>query len=208
MTYRILNKWTRVAAMLPAAFLLTGCLSTYSYRTAETTLCQAEAGSDWHGRGTALGFERNGVKYHFRMDDLGSKNSDRYGAEGKFWVLVDGYTSGSAAGAYAPAMVFDPRDAVIEIDGRRIAALPELWEAAIIRGYYRPLRQVAIPANLNLLGRPVPTSFFMAFSMPDPGTHSTYRIHPGSIALDGVKTPLPAFSSCYKSGEGRWTPVH
>ena len=117
-------------------------------------------------------------------------------------------TFGSATGYRTPEMVFDPREAVIEIDGRRIAALPHLWEADIVNGHYRPAKEVPTPANLNLLGRAVPTSFFITFSMPDPGARSTYRFHPGSIDLDGVSTPLPAFSSCYKPGKGGWTPIH
>lgn len=204
----IVNTWIRYAVALMSTLSLTSCFATYSYRTAETTLCQSEAGSDWHGRDTSIGLKRDGVEYAFRVDDLGSKNANIHGSEDKFWIRIDAATFGRAAGYRAPEMVFDPREAVIEIDGRRIAALAQLWEADVVNGYYRPVKEVPIPANLNLLGRAVPTSFFIGFSMPDPGTRSTYRFHPGSIVLDGVRTQLPAFSSCYKQGKGGWTPIH
>lgn len=204
----IVNTWIRHAAALMSAFSLAGCFATYSYRTAETTLCHSEAGSDWHGRDTSIGLKRDAVAYTFSVDDLGPKNANIHAGEEKFWINIYAATFGKAAGYRAPEMVFDPRKAIIEIDGRRIAALPQLWEADIVNGHYRPVKEVPIPANLNLLGRAVPASFFIAFNMPDPRTRSTYRFHPGSIVLDGVRTPLPAFSSCYKPGKGGWTPIH
>jgi hypothetical protein len=185
---------------------LQGCVATYSYHPENVRTCKTEAGSEWSGGGTNLRLIQPNASYSFHLTDQGSNNVGSFVKTDMFLVMVYGASFGKLAGMYVPEMLYDPSNAFIEIDGKKILAMPKIWEANLVNGYYGPTKELPAPTNLNVI-RPVPQNFFIGFKF-DPSPGDTYRIHVGKIILDGKETALPTFLSCYKEGYGKWYPIH
>jgi hypothetical protein len=196
--------WSRIAAVMPL-LALSGCLVSPTIQFEKVALCKAEPGSAWKGEGTTVVLERDGVRYMVQVVE------DRQPDENFYWVQLNvNSTSGSwVDGKYVPSesrlpMIYDPKDAWIEVNGKRTAALPKLWTgtggpAPSTRG-----RELPVPADVNPTGAKVYNDVFIGFPIRAPWSRETYRFSPGSITIGGVKTPLPTFDSCFSPIRTGW----
>jgi len=178
---------------------LTSCMATPSYRSSTAHLCGPIVGNGWSDGARNIG----GVSYDF-TSFIWAKQDKELPLQGVYWVGVHGITLGAGAGEYAPPMIYDSGDAELEVSGRKIKAIRRLWRSDTgVDG----LSEVSVPANLNVRGKIVSPSFYIAFpvKIDDPMTEFVFRS--GTILLDGVRYPLPVYKSCYDHGGFRWYPI-
>jgi hypothetical protein len=205
----------RIAKLMLMAMGLSGCLATPYFRPASVSLCQVVDPGGWTASGTGLRLERDGSTYFFRVTDEGSHNADYFGTSGRYWIMISAYTGGSRGGLRAPPMEYDPNDAYLEVGGKRLPAKPVIWQAiqerapgSPRRGNFLPQKALSAPLNLNDKAFESPAWFYLEFEVEQPSSRDTYRFWPGSIKLDGIKTELPIFHSCYRPADRGWTPIH
>lgn len=187
-------------AMAMTLLTLSGCLAVPYVEFEKVALCKAEPGSPWKSMGTQLTLERDGVTYHFQVDERRDLGDDA------FWVLlsVDSYQPAvKVAGKYVlpkgkVPMVYDPKDAWIEVNGKRTAAVPTLW-APMHRatGLPRPGAVMPAPTDVNGERSVLYGEVFIRFDMSPPHSRDKYRFSPGAITIGGVATVLPVFDSCF-----------
>jgi hypothetical protein len=189
---------TCIAAVM-TLLTLSGCLALPYVEFEKVALCKAEPGSAWKSTGTQLTLERDGVTYHFQADERRDLGSDA------FWVLLSVDSNQPAvkvngkfvlSGEKVP-MIYDPKDAWIEVNGKRTAAVPTLW-APMHRatGLPRPGPVMPAPANVNRERSVLYGEVFIRFDIPPPQPGDKYRLGLGAIAIDGATMPLPVFDSC------------
>jgi hypothetical protein len=189
--------WLVAAATL---FTLSGCMVWPYVEVEKVALCKAEPGSAWKGDGTHVTFERDGVKYEAEVQERREFGDDA------FWVQLafDSVHGARIDGRYVPStekipMIYDPKDAWIEVNGKRTAAVPTLWapiDRAAVRSTPGPV--LPVPANVNPQRTTLYGNVFIRFDIPPPQPGDTYRLGVGAIAIDGATTPLPVFDSCAK----------
>jgi hypothetical protein len=194
----------RISTILPL-LALSGCLVSPTIQFEKVALCKAEPGSAWTGDGTYVSLERDGVRYRFQVVEGQPPEEDFY------WIKLD-VTSEAGTwvdGKYVPSknrlpMIYDPRDAWIEVNGKRTAALPKMWTA---RGGPIPSsrgRELPVPADVNPSGATLYNAVLIGFPIRAPWSREKYRFSPGSITIGGVKTPLPIFDSCFSPIRTGW----
>lgn len=184
--------------------LLAGCMGTYAHAPENVRLCRAEASGGWTSSGT---LDLDGSEYTLKVSDGGPAKLVRGPIPHVYWVRVDGYSLGRRAGRRAPPMVYDPAEAFIEIDGRRIPALSRAWESALVQGVLQPGRELAVPFDLNDLARDTFLGYFIAFAMPAPGVRSSYVLSPGTVVLDGKRVPIPLQHACHEEARTWFSPL-
>jgi hypothetical protein len=191
------RSWLVAAATL---FTLSGCMVWPYVEVEKVALCKAEPGSAWKGDGTHVTFERDGVKYEAEVQERREFGDDA------FWVQLafDSVHGARIDGRYVPStekipMIYDPKDAWIEVNGKRTAAVPTLWapiDRAAVRSTPGPV--LPVPANVNPQRTTLYGNVFIRFDIPPPQPGDKYRLGLGAIAIDGATTPLPVFDSCAK----------
>jgi len=185
-----------------------GCLATVAHSPESSFLCEYALADGWGKSGGNIGFSMGGVDYYFGASSSGlSKEKKELGGE-VFWVEIYGGTVGRSVGMKAPAMLYDPREAVLDVGGEKVAALPAVWRSETVGGVERPASEISLPVNLNALDKQASRNFFLAFpiSRPQPKTKHVLRL--GSIVLDGKRVPLPAIKSCYRPSKWWVSPIH
>jgi hypothetical protein len=194
----------RFAAVLPM-LALSGCLVTPTVQFEKVYLCKAEPGSVWKGEGTNVVLDRDGVRYRFQVVE-GQQPDENF-----YWVQlnVDSEYGTKVDGKYVPSknrlpMIYDPTDAWIEVNGKRTAAVPKLWAGSGGPSASRRGLELPVPANVNPPSDKVYNDVFIGFPIRAPWSREKYRFNPGSIMIDGVKTPLPVFESCFSPIRTGW----
>jgi hypothetical protein len=186
---------------------LSGCLGRPYVRLEKASLCMAEPGTAWTGDGTDVVLERDGVRYHVQIADRGQLDDNP-----TYWVqlAVESSHGTRVDGRYVPGkekmpMIYDPKDAWIEVNGKRTAALPKLWKRMEASGGLpRPGPEMPVPANVNPQNGILYNDVFIGFDIPAPLSRDKYRLSPGSITIGGVATPLPVFDSCFSATTAGW----
>jgi hypothetical protein len=189
---------------------LSGCLAVPYVEFEKVALCKVEPGSAWKNAGPHFTLERDGVTYHAQVEERRDLGDDAY------WVLlsVDSYQPAiKVEGKYVlpkekMPMIYDPKDAWIEVNGRRIAAVPTMW--APMRGATgqpRPGPVMSAPANVNRERSVLYGEVFIRFDISPPQSRDKYRLSPGAIMIGGVATPLPVFDSCFTPASAGMTYV-
>jgi hypothetical protein len=197
-TRRISSSTLSRLAAVTTLFALSGCMVWPYVEVAKVALCKPEPGSAWKGDGTRVMFERDGVTYEVDIQERRDFGDDA------FWVQV-GFDSAHGAridGRYVPSteklpMIYDPKDAWIEVNGKRTAAVPTLWapvDRAAVRSTPGPI--LPVPANVNPQRTGLYGNVFIRFDIPPPQPGDKYRLGLGAIAIGGATTPLPVFDSC------------
>lgn len=194
-------------AAVTTLFALSGCMAWPYVQLPKVELCKAEPGSAWKGLGTRLTLARDGVEYTVQVEERRDLGDDAY------WVLLefDSYKPAvKVDGKYVlpkekVPMTFDPKDAWVEVNGKRTPAVPTLW-APMDRtaGVPHPGPVMPAPANVNRERSVLYGEVFIRFDIPSPRSGDTYRLSPGAITIDGVATPLPVFASCRMPGSAGW----
>lgn len=160
---------------------------------------------DWKGVGKDWSRHAGSVDYFLSVSDSESSQDAQTPLPDMHWVLVHALTGGRGVGAPAPAMTYDPRDAVLEIDDQLIHALPRLWMSES-RGLYRVGAEVDVPHNLNEISS---DGFFVAFPIAHRRSSSdVYSVRLGSILLDGQRVVIPAAPSCFTPSQTWLAPIH
>jgi hypothetical protein len=201
-----ITAWWRFFAMLLtfASLILSGCVATLEHTPESVHLCKQLAESNgWDEWGGGGELTVKDVRYLFTFSD----ETDHIVSPipRTFWVGIDGFSSGKAAGYRAPPMMYDPSEATIEMRGRKIHALPHAWLAGLVNGYYEPTKEVQLPFNLNEKGAaPTVIRIFIAFPIDAPEPKDVYVLSPGTILLDGERTVLPTKRSCYSPSKTWW----
>ncbi len=149
---------------------------------------------DWP---TSAKLEESGITYSFDVQDDESGGKKRGSAPSAFWIKVTGMTIGSANPKLRRPFVYDPTEAVLEIEGKRVSAIPKIWFSEQVNGIYQPVSETPIPTDLNIEYQRLTASFFIGFPIPPPTAKQTYKFHPGTALLDGKRVNLPSFGSCY-----------
>jgi hypothetical protein len=199
----------RVVAIAIVASSIFGCAATLQHRPEVSALCNPAESNGWTGYETRWESRIiTGNDYIFTLMDKGSRGGITGPVDHVYWVMFGAMTSGSAVGFPRLPMVYDPSSAVVEIDGRRVHALPRLWRAEQVRGDFVPTSEVAVPADLNVPDARFPNWYYMAFPMHTPRASDQWRLAGGTILLDGVQTPLPVAESCHTDADTRWVPIH
>ncbi len=187
-------------APLLAALWLAAC----NYRTypASASLCpQPEPAPGWRGNVYSQPNERFGsIEYFLSVADApapGARDARVYP------VAVGGMSGGQHATPPRPAfaMEYRPADAWVEIDGRRIAADPILYDADPLKAHTPGSPLAHLPVDLNAPAGTAPTlepHVFVVFPVAPPRLESTWRLHLGTIRLDGQQVPLPEYKSCFR----------
>lgn len=183
---------------------LAGCMGTYVREPERVHLCRAEAAHGWDTSGHQ---ERDGVTYHVKFTDSGSEPEVTGPIPQVYWVGLQGGTAGSAAGRRAPPMLYDPGEAYIDIDGRRVNALPRLWTAGDVGGLSAAVQALSPPADLNDPAHRTWRGYYIAFPMRPPAKDARYVISPGTILLDGQRVTLPRQLSCHEDARTRYSPL-
>jgi hypothetical protein len=199
-TRRIPSSTLSCLAAVTTLFALSGCMAWPYVQFPKVELCKAEPSSAWKGDGTHVTFERDGLKYEVEVHERREFGDD------VFWVQLtfDSVHGAMVDGRYVPStekipMIYDPKDAWIEVNGKRTAAVPTLW-APTDRAAARPAPGPAmhVPANVNPQRTGLYGNVFIRFDIPPPQSGDKYRLGLGAIAIDGATTPLPVFDSCAK----------
>lgn len=199
-TRRMSSSTLPCLAAVTTLFALSGCMAWPYVQFPKVELCKAEPGSAWKGDGTHVTFERDGVKYEAEVQERREFGDDA------FWVQLafDSVHGARIDGRYVPStekipMIYDPKDAWIEVNGKRTAAVPTLWapiDRAAVRSTPGPVLRA--PANVNPQRTTLYGNVFIRFDIPPPQPGDKYRLGLGAIAIDGATTPLPVFDSCAK----------
>lgn len=198
------QKNSLILGMLALASL-TACMGSYVYTAEQSHLCKIEQANGW---GADRKIKIEDVTYVFDVHDTGSANDISGPVSDVFWVAVSGLTVGRAVGWRAPAMIYDPSEAVIEIKGKKINALSRAWTNELVNGHWLPTKEIPVPFDLNAPSRKTPLGFYIAFPMKAPDARDEYFFSPGTVLLDGKRTLLPTRRSCYTPAHSRWVPIH
>jgi len=176
-------------------------MATTSHHSGRAYLCRPIETNGWEDQGRKIG----DVYYGFRVS-IGKGRGQDIPLQNIYTIAIEGTTSGLGAGERAPPVIYDPNEAELEVKGKKIKALRRLWRSDD-SGDTSPPPEVSIPANLNVLGKVLSSTFYIAFpiKIDDPKTQFVFR--PGTILLDGTRYPLPVYKSCYESGGFRWYPI-
>ena len=187
---------------------LAGCMATLEHTPDTAHICSTADARGWKGSGSDWGLARDGQPYwSFGLIDDGSRHSVDGPLKDVYWVMFSAGTFGSGVGAPRLPMVYDPADAVLQVGGREVHALPRLWTAEQRAGYFVPTRELAVPARLNAPDIPFPEWFYLAFPVKPPRASDTWRIDSGSILLDGQRVPLPVGQSCFTPSRTWMSPI-
>jgi hypothetical protein len=186
-------------AAVTTLFALSGCMAWPYVQFPKAELCKAEPGSAWKGPGTWQTLTRDGVQYTAQIEERRDLGDDAY------WVLLKFNSDKPAVkidGKYVLSkekvpMIYDPKDAWVEVNGKRTPAVPTLWAPMdSAAGVPHPGPVMPAPANVNRERSVLYGEVFVRFDIPPLGSGDTYRFSPGTITIDGVATPLPVFASC------------
>ncbi|PRC94318.1 hypothetical protein [Solimicrobium silvestre] len=172
------------------ASLLSGCfINAYP---AQHSLCQADALSNWKYNRVQSQLDQKEGRYFFSVRDesWNSKAITSGLLSGVYWIKLDGSPIPRDRGL--PVMAYDPAKAYIEVQGKRIPAIPRIWTGAEM-----PETEVTLPVNFTH------KTYFLAFPVTL-DKFDTFRVGFGSAWLNGVEIPLPAYESCNTSVHFDW----
>jgi hypothetical protein len=171
------------------ALTLVACETTIPART---YLCEPLASNGWQGDAVDWRRTVGNVQYSLRARDDWDLGKVQKPAGDVHWVIVDGWS------AAANAMVFDPAEAVLAIDGDFIHALPKMWRADFVGNVYGLKAEVPTPHDLNDREGSIRADYLIAFPVKRPiAAGDTYSISLGAAQLNGMKVQLPSVKSCY-----------
>lgn len=200
----------RPVVVLAALAALSGCLptATLEHRPEESRLCRTVDARGWNGAGASWtrSFD-DGDHASFDWSDAGSSQDIPGPIEGVYWVQFHASASGSTPDAPRPIASFDPATAVLAIGGRQVHALPRLWAADMVKGYYTPTSELPVPGRLSA-GSLMSRNFFLAFPVPAPRARDTWRIDGGTMTIGGKVVALPVAESCFTPSRTWWAPIY
>jgi hypothetical protein len=184
--------WSGLSGLL----VLGGCATAPPAHGPSVKLCEATKLNGWHGENNQnQWFLKSGDNnYVFSAADKGSRNDIEGPVKNVHWVMLDALSVGRSTSKRVPTMLYSPVGAVLQVDGKDIRALPHLWTADFVKDRFQPGRQLPVPHDLNA-GGSTSKRYYMAFPVHI-GAQDTYRLLPGSIALDGQRVALPVLGSC------------
>lgn len=128
---------------------------------------------------------------------------------GDYWIRIEGHTSGKAVGYREPQMLYDPSEAILEVNGKEVRAFPHVWRQRwTAAGAGNSLEELTGPVNLNTPHETDQYELFMAFPRKRPAPADVYSVALGSIVLDGQRVALPTARSCHRASGGAWFSFH
>jgi hypothetical protein len=178
--------------------LTTGC--TRHHSPEQSKICNVTDPQGWaisKDRPTNAQFDQDGFTFIFDVFDTGSANDKRGAVPGVYWIQITGLTFGSSVAAYRRPMIYDPREALLELGEKKIKALPRIWFSEQVSGFNQPVGETETPTDLNVSRNTLHRNFFIAFPVEPPKPKDAYVLRLGSIVLDGKRRALPVFGSCH-----------
>ena len=199
-----------MACAAALVWLTSSC--TLEHRAAQARICKTTDLAGWAASGagsTDVRIDAGDSTYFFEVYDTGSKDDIGGAVTPAYWVQLTGLTLGAALPGKRRPMLYDPASAVIVIDGKAVHAIPRIWVGDLVDGRFQPVREMPVPADLDIhYPQGVVANFFIAFPMHAPDVKDTWTFQPGSILLDGKRTPLPTYATCYTEARTWWQPIH
>lgn len=200
----------RLIAALIVAASLAGCLptATLEHTPDMARLCKTTEPRGWDARGGSWTLPlRDGGLALFGWTDAGSTRTIPGPLKDVYWVEFTAFTVGHTREAPRPPMVFDPTTVVLHLNGREVRALPRLWLAEQVAGYHEPTTELPVPGRLTAAAL-LEHDFFLAFPVPPPPAHDSWRLTGGAIEIEGHVVPLPDAESCFTPARTWWAPIY